>query len=236
MTGDFGMLRSGIGIGILGLVVLLGACSSGPPAPDWKVAAEGQLASFQKRYLEGEVKLAERVFSQALASIAQTGDTALTARAHLIRCAMQVASADFRDCPDYEAYARYATTEQDRNYHRFLLGQFQDVQAKALPEAYQPLLAKLGANQTEVNKVAAEIKDPVSRLVAVGVLLRTGRFDEDTLGIAVDAASEQGFRRPLLTYLKLMEGGLEKRGETVELERVRARIRLVEQSRPPKDE
>jgi hypothetical protein len=212
-------------------VVGLAACSSAPRQPDWKVTAEGQLEAFQLRYLEGRVQTAQAAFDKALTAIAESGDLQLTARAHLIRCAMRVASADLAPCPEYEQVARYGTSDEDRNYHQFLLGNWQDLNPKLLPEAYQALPDKV-QDPAQMQKQIAEIKDPVSRMVALGVQLRRGQFDDGMLRLALDTAGAQGFRRPLLTYLKLQESALAKAGDAITLETVQARIRLVEESRP----
>jgi hypothetical protein len=209
----------------------LAACSSAPPQPDWKVTAESQLDAFQKRYLEGRVQTAQAAFDKALTAIAESGDLQLTARAHLIRCAMRVASADLAPCPEYEQVAKYGTSDEDRNYHQFILGNWQELNPKLLPEPYQALPGKV-QDPVQMREQIAEIQDPVSRMVALGVQLRRGQFDDGMLQLALDTASAQGFRRPLLTYLKLQESALAKAGETTTLETVQARIRLVEESRP----
>jgi hypothetical protein len=213
---------------LLAAFALMG-CSSTPKAPDWKVTAEGQLEAFQLRYLEGRVQTAQAAFDKALAAIAESGDLRLAARAHLIRCAMQVASADLGDCPEYEKYAKHGSSDEDRNYHQFILGNWQELNPKLLPEPYRALPAK-AQDPAQMRKLIAEIKDPISRMVALGVQLRRGQFDDVMLQLALDTASERGFRRPLLTYLKMQEAALAKNGDSPVLETVRARIGLIEAS------
>ena len=47
----------------------------------------------------------------------------------------------------------------------------------------------------------AAIQDPLSQLVAAGVLFRSGRATPGVIATAVNTASERGWRRPLLAWL-----------------------------------
>jgi len=54
--------------------------------------------------------------------------------------------------------------------------------------------------------------------------------DATTLATATETASEQGWRQPLLTYLKLRQQQADKLGRTAESAQLARRIRLVEES------
>jgi len=71
------------------------------------------------------------------------------------------------------------------------------------------------------------IEDPLSRLVAAGVLLRTGRASPQVLALASDTASAQGWRRPLLAWLGVQAERAERAGATDEAQRLRRRMALV---------
>jgi hypothetical protein len=74
------------------------------------------------------------------------------------------------------------------------------------------------------------MQDPLSRLIAVSLMLARKQVDDDALTLAAETASEQGWRKPLLVYLKLLQNRVEARGNQQEAEKLRARIRLVEDS------
>ncbi len=76
------------------------------------------------------------------------------------------------------------------------------------------------------------IADPVSRLVAAGALFRLAQLSPDGLGTAVETASAQGYRRPLLAYLNVQAKRVEAAGDSATLEAIRKRIDLVYQSLP----
>ena len=71
------------------------------------------------------------------------------------------------------------------------------------------------------------IGDPLARLVAAGVLLRTGRASPTVIAAAVDTASAQGWRRPLLAWLQLQLQRAEQAGAEADAQRLRRRIALI---------
>lgn len=93
------------------VAMLLTACSSTPPPPDWKLNAVSLLEHFQARWLEGDGKTAEIALDKARGEIAKTGRLDLLARAELAACATRAAGLDFSACADYNRLASEATTD-----------------------------------------------------------------------------------------------------------------------------
>lgn len=213
---------------LLATLPLLVACA-GPRPPDWQADASGSLENFRKNYLAGKSRLAERDFAEARASIAGTGKLELAARAELFRCALATAALEFDACASLEPAMTEATAE-DQAYGRFLIGSWGGLDAGALPSPYHSIVhARDEAGQ---NRSAQKIGDPLSRLVAAGVLLRLGRISPDSVAVAVDTASDEGFRRPLLAWLNVQARLAQASGDTARLETVRKRIDLVYRSLP----
>jgi hypothetical protein len=67
----------------------------------------------------------------------------------------------------------------------------------------------------------------VSRLVAAGAQLRAGRLTPESITTAIDTASAQGWRRPLLAWLTLQERRAQAAGDTTAAAALRRRIDLV---------
>jgi hypothetical protein len=65
-------------------------------------------------------------------------------------------------------------------------------------------------------------------LVAAGVLFEAGRADPQVITIAIDAASAQGWRRPLLAWLGVELRRAEQSGAVEGADRLRRRIALVQ--------
>ena len=181
---------------LFSIVIALAACSS-QPAPAWQSAAHTQLANYSESYLAGEEKLAGIHFDKALEHISKTGDPALVGRAWLTRCALETAA--LIDVPCEQA-KEYGGDPSNDSYRAMLEGAA--VKPDALPEQYRDLMASLAKRSVkEVNDALAGIEEPVSRLIGVGVTLKRGTFDTATLELAVQTASENGWKTPLTAYL-----------------------------------
>jgi hypothetical protein len=204
--------------------LLLAACG-GAPAPEWKTASRDLLERYSNHALRGESKLAEDYFNQALSATSATGRIGDVARLWLVRCAVETALLDFSDCARYTELARLDPRVEDTAYYRFLQGEA--IQAASLPETYADFV-NAGADSAKIRAALAAMDDPRSRLIAAGVAVRRGAIDEETLMLAADSASEQGWRRPLLTYLKLLEARLTRRDDP-RLPALRKRIELAAQ-------
>jgi hypothetical protein len=177
--------------------MLMGGCASAPPPADWQLGTVQALQAFQRYYLAGDQR-ADAEFARARAEVAATGREDLVARVELVRCAVRTATLDFAPCQAFEA-----------------------LRAAARPEelAYAAYLAGSGSHKVS--------DDPVSRLVAAGVKLRSGAINPAEISAAVDTASAQGWRRPLLAWLGVQAKRAEDAGDAEAAARIRRRISLV---------
>ncbi|WBY03746.1 hypothetical protein PE066_09500 [Ramlibacter tataouinensis] len=200
------------------IAVLLAACGSRPPAPDWQVNAHGSLQRYEQAWLAGSDRAAQAEFDRARRALAATGQAGLVARAELTRCALQVASLDFQACPGFEAL-RADAPAAERAYADYLQGA--PIAADLLPAPHRAV-----AGGADAARLAA-IEDPFSRLVAAGVAMRAGRASPDLLQVAVDTASAQGWRRPLLAWLGAQLKLAEQRGDGEQAARLQRRIALA---------
>ena len=203
------------------LALLLTACGSGPVQPDWQNDAHQSLNSFSAAYLNGNTRLAEAEFQRARSELARTGRLDLVARAELVRCGVQVASLELDDCPGFAALAADAG-KAERDYADFLQGKA--VAPALLPAQYRAVAGKEKA-------VLPGIESPLSRLIAAGVLLRSGHLDAADIAVAVDTASDQGWRRALLAWLEIQARQAESRGDHDTALHARRRAELAGGSR-----
>jgi len=60
--------------------------------------------------------------------------------------------------------------------------------------------------------------------VAIGVLFQSGRASPSAIALAVDTASSQGWRRPLVAWLTVQVELAERAGDADEVLRLRRRI------------
>jgi hypothetical protein len=178
--------------------VLLAGCGGGPQPADWQTSSAQGMQAFQRLYLAGNTAGAEVQFKDARAELARTGRADLIARAELVRCAVRAASLEFDDCPGFEQL-RYA--------------------ARAEELAYADYLAGRGRH--------ASSDDPLSRLVAAAMQLKSAAIQPAGISGAVDIASGQGWRRPLLAWLGVQEKRALDAADSETAARIRRRIELI---------
>jgi hypothetical protein len=177
------------------VVFLLAGC--GRQAADWQLNAVQSMGIYERLYLTGASR-ADEEFAVARREIASTGRPDLVARAELLRCALQVASLVFDDCPGFVALRADAASEE-LEYAEYLAGR----------------------------RERAAGADPLAILVSAGVQLRRGTIHPDAMAEAVDVASAQGWRRPLLAWLGVQEKRARDAGDADAAARIRRRIDLI---------
>ena len=182
----------------LALIALAAGCAGGPQAPDWQTAAAQALQAFQRLYFAGSTDAAEAQFKVARTELARTGRADLVARAELVRCAVRAASLELDGCPGFESL-RYGAGPEELNYANYLLGK--------------------GSYKAS--------DEPLSRLVAFAVSLRNGTINPAGISAAVDVASAQGWRRPLLAWLGVQEKRAADSGDGETAAKIRRRIDLI---------
>ncbi len=207
------------------MAVVLAACGSQPPAPAWQLDAKGAMERYEQAWLTGADRAAQAEFARARGALASTGRGDLVARAELVRCALQVASlaSPGGACEGFEAL-RAEAAGPERAYAAYLSGARLPVaEAALLPPAHRGAASGAALGAADL----ARIEDPLSRLVAAGVLVGSGRGSPDVLRLAAETASQQGWRRPLLAWLGAQAALAEQAGRTEDAQALRRRMALV---------
>jgi hypothetical protein len=219
-----GRLLRALAVAALGLLVA--ACTSRPPPPDWQMNARQAIDNAVTAYLEGNARVEAAETARARSEIARTGRLDLLARAELMRCAARVASLVFDPCEGFEKL-RADAAPAERAYADYLAARLQPQDIALLPAQHRAVAdARLSAEAAAA--ALAGIDEPLSRLIAAGVLFEGNRANPQTLQIAVDTASAQGWRRPLLAWLNVQLMHAEKAGASDEAQRLRRRIEVVQ--------
>ena len=211
---------------LLAAAGLLAACSSGPRAPDWQLEAKGSMDRSVAAYMEGNSRVEMAELERARGQLTRSGRADLLATAELLHCATRVASLVLDEpCTGFEKL-RPDATEAQRAYADYLKGRVQPQGIALLPESQRSAAAgNAGA--------LAGITDPLSKLVAAGVMLQTGKASPAVISQAIDTASAQGWRRPLLAWLGVELRRVEQGGNTPDADRLRRRIELTQNMPAP---
>ena len=202
---------------IAAALVVLSGCASKPQPPAWEGDAKSSLDGYTDDFLRGDSGAADAEFARARRASASTGRFDIVAQAELVRCGVKAAALDY-ECPGFAAVAHDATPAQ-RAYAAYLDGRWQGLETNLLPEQHRAVVA---------SGSLAGVADPLARLVAAGALLKAGRITPADIGAAVDTASSQGWRRPLLAWLGVQEQRARAAGDTAAAEGIRRRIELAQ--------
>lgn len=208
-------------IAAAGAIAVLAACADKPRVPDWQLNASGALERYVNAALTGDAKVEPVEFERARNELASTGQPGMVARAELTRCAVRLASLDLGPCEGFEPL-RSDSPAPERAYADYLAGRITPADVALLPPQHRAVAMEQG----DVTSVKT-ITDPLSRLVAAGVLFRLGRASPEVLVLASDTASTQGWRRPLLAWLGVQAMRAEQAGAVDEAQRLRRRMALV---------
>jgi hypothetical protein len=205
------------------IALALTACASGPKPADWQLESKGAMERAVAAYLEGNSRVEAAEMARARLEISSTGRVDLMARAELLSCASRVASLVFEPCAGFEKL-RQDAPPAERAYADYLAGKLQPQDIHLLPKDQQ-----ISAQAQSIRAQAAteSIADPLAKLVASGTALQAGNASPALVQAAVDAASSQGWRRPLLAWLGVQLKLAEASGNRVEAERIQRRIALT---------
>ena len=210
---------------LISLVMLTACGSGGPTVPDWKSDSVELIERYKKHALLGESTLAERYFQQAIRATGGAGRVSETARLWLVRCATRRASLIDDDCHEYAELAKIQTTAEDRAYYQFVTLKWDGLDTTKLSPHYAALIK---SDPTRIKGQIATIEDPLSRLLAVGLVTLLKQADGALFSLAAETASTQGWRQPLLVYLKLLQKQAVEQGSMTEQQAYGVRIRLIE--------
>lgn len=200
--------------------VVLAGCAAKPRVPDWQMNAHGALDRYVKAYMAGDARVEASEFERARRELASTGQPGWVARAELTRCAVRLASLVIEGCDSFERL-RADAPAAERAYADYLAGAVAQQNVALLPPQHRAVASGQGAAAVKA------IEDPLSRLIAAGVLFRTQRADPQLLGLAAETASAEGWRRPLLAWLGVQAQRAEQAGDLEGAQRLRRRIALA---------
>lgn len=203
------------------LAAALSACAGGTLAPDWRVNAHEALAAHVQSSLKGDTRIAAHDLAIARNEAGRTGSAEPLARVELTACAVRIASLAGEDCPEAQPLLRDAG-EASRAYAAYLAGRWDGLDRARLPPAQRDVPVATDA----VAKLNG-IDEPFSRLVAAALLLRAGRLPPEGIAVAIDTASEQGWRRPLLAWLMFDRDRLAAAGDSAAAAERQRRIDYV---------
>lgn len=209
-------------------ILLLAGCGA-KPAPVWIATGYKQLETFKQDFLTGrEPTITEFHFRKAVEETKKGGDADLLGKVWLTRMALQVAVREELKEGEYLKTEAAEAVPANRNFYRFLKGDAATVDVSLLPESYRPFGTAFRSGDTAKAAVAiAAIEDPLPRLIAAGLAVRQRLENEAILQIAVETASQNGWKRALLAWLERLKSFHEASGDAAKASAIRFRIDMM---------
>lgn len=231
-----GACKAAFSASLLAACLLLSACSQAPRTPDWRLDARDSLERATQAYLSGHDAVASSEFGRARTALSAAAQPQLMAKAELLRCAAQVASLEGlatpeqgpAACPAFEHWRSDSGTELQA-YADWLQGRLGAALLERLPPD-QRSAAAAGQDAARREAAVRAIQDPLSRLLAAAVALREGVAPPGLVSVAIDTASEQGWRRPLLAWLTFQFKRARQAGDGAAAATLQRRIELLTDS------
>jgi hypothetical protein len=209
---------------LLMLSILLVGCGSSKPMPDWTDASFNQLDNYKKSYLSGKERIAEAYFDKAVDEIKSSGDLDILAKAYLTKYACQVAVLEAFDDREYLRIDAVEPVLQNKNFYNFLKGAFDNVDENLLPLQYEGFLrAFKSGKKDDISKM----DNPLSKLIVTGLLVKKNRDTETDLKLAIDIASQNGWKKALLAYLGKLQSLYKTNNEPDKAAQVEEKIQLI---------
>lgn len=207
---------------------LLVSCGSSKPVPEWKDASFNQLDNYKKSYLSGKERIAEAYFNKAVDEIKSSGDLEILARAYLTKYACQVAVLEAFDDREYLKIDAVEPVLQNKNFYNFLEGAFGNVDENQLPQQYVGFFkAFKSGKKDEVAREISKMDNPLSKLIAIGLLVQKNTDEEIELNLAIYISSQNGWKKALLAYLTKLQSFYAMNNKPDKAAYIAERIQLI---------
>jgi hypothetical protein len=212
---------------IISLFIIILACSS-QPIPQWQETTARQLENYKVNFLTDKEAADEPHFVQARKAISCNNNLSLLATAYLTKYALHTAAIEDFDDSEFLRIDKLQPDTAQSAYYNFLKGNFGKIETDMLPPAYRKIISLMrDKNITAANEKITEMTDPLSRLIACGILVKYLHFNEKTLQFAIDTAADQGWSRPLLAYLTRLEKYYLDDQEKCKAKNIKERLELL---------
>jgi hypothetical protein len=218
------LIRLGAGVAVAALL----GCAQAPVA-QWQGASVQASHRGVQAYLVGMGQVADIEFEHARRAVGSTANLEAVAHIELLQCAARIASLEPLVCtPSVDA----AYMSQAQLVYLNYLNAMLPVEAKAalLPAAQRKVVLAL-RNGVSMEAVVRDMQtsndQPLSTLLACAIANQHQAAPLAVVGQAVDIASAQGWRKPLLAWLSVQRNLALEQGNTSLSAEAQQRIDLL---------
>lgn len=206
-------------------IFLLVSCGAGH-IPVWKQNAAADTANFIESSFIGNESYASKYFDKMLEDFRMTVDPDEVVKAYLTKCIAEFALLEYSECREAADMLPLLKNEENIAYYNFISGKAR--KSEDLPKKYRDIFEfSQNCNVEKANSALSSEKDLTTLLIKASFLVKTGCYDAETAGIAVKAASKEGWKKAVLKYLALQLSYFEKHGDRQNAGLIKKRMELV---------
>lgn len=204
---------------------LLASCSV-VHIPIWKQNAAANTANFIESSFVGNEVYAAKYFDKMLDDFRMTVDPDEIVRAYLAKCAVNFAILEYSGCEKAAEMLPLLKNKENITYYNFISGNIG--KSEDVPQKYRDIVEiSKSRNIEKANSALSAEKDPTTLLVKAAFFVKTDCYNAETVELAVNAASKEGWKKATLKYLALQLAYFEKHGEKRKAELLKKRMELV---------
>ena len=209
---------------VLSLFFLI-SCGAGH-IPTWRQNAGADTVNFIESSFIGNELYASKYFDKMLEDFRMTVDPDEIVKAYLTKCIAEFALLEYSDCSEAAGMLPLLKNEENLAYYNFVSGKAR--KSENLPKKYRDIFDfSQNCNVGKANSSLSSEKDPTTILIKASFLVKSNCYDAKTAGIAIKAASKEGWKKAALKYLALQLSYFEKHGDRQNAELVKKRMELV---------
>ena len=211
-------------LSVLSLFILV-SCGAGH-IPTWKQNAAADTVNFIESSFIGNESYASKYFDKMLEDFRMTVDPDEIVKAYLTKCITEFALLEYSECREAAEMLPLLKNKDNIAYYNFVSGRVR--KTEDVPEKYRDTAGILDNCSVEkANSALSSEKDPTAVLIKASFLVKNGCYNAETAGIAVNAASKEGWKKAVLKYLALQLSYFEKHGDRQNAEFIKKRMELV---------
>ena len=204
---------------------LLISCGAGH-IPTWRQNAGADTVNFIESSFIGNETYASKYFDKMLDDFRMTVDPDEIVKAYLTKCLAEFALLEYSECSEAADMLPLLKNEENIAYYNFVSGKTR--KSEDCPKKYRDVVGvSQNCNVEKANSALSSEKDPATLLIKAAFLVKKNCYNAETAGIAIKAASKEGWKKAVLKHLALQLSYFEKHGDAESAGLVKKRMELV---------
>jgi len=205
------------------LILILSACSTSQPENKWQHEAATMCKNYQLHFLQDKTVRASLDLSHARELATRSANFKPLIDIELTACAMEVSALNPSQCERASKLLVLESNQEQQAYLHLLSSQLQEDEIKYLPQQYRDFAQFLLTDDHHaINQEVSTMQPLSSKLVASA--LSKDILNDDTIETLIQDLSFKGYKKPLVSWLRLQ---MQKEEDEEEKSRLKAKIDVL---------